>query len=305
MQTTPSPHQNGETMPRRTSLINALRLLSIFTLLAFQGEPQAAPPEVKAELSIVSGGSSSHFQGWPLVLFIDIRHSDGALAKLRGSNLTPITVSTSTGSWARLVKIVVKNPQGRVQRWPFQLTRTPGNDLVLDATHSGRLMVTLSASATAAIAPGTYRIRLWFDARTGTTETSWKGWATDGIELKFNGPPTSLTSEQKCEKGHASAGYHLAHGNSSQALAALDSALTEAPDEVLCLSARAELAASAGKTYEAIDFYQRAILAQSRLPSSEPRGDGVLGDACRALTNTLPPSERNPLVECGYRRSTP
>jgi hypothetical protein len=292
-------------MPRRTSLTNALRLLSIFALLTFQGEPQAAPPKVEAEFSIVSGSSSSHFQGWPLVLFIDIRHSDGALAKLRGSNLPPITVSTSTGSWARLVKIVVKNPQGRVQHWPFQLTKTPGNDLVLDATHSGRLMVTLSASATAAIAPGTYRIRLWFDARTGTTETSWKGWDTNEIELKINRAPTSLTPEQKCEKGHASAAYHLAHGNSSQALAALDSALTEAPDEVLCLSARAELAASAGKTYEAIDLYQRAILAQSRLPSSEPRGDGVLGDACRALTNTLPPSERNPLVECGYRRSTP
>ncbi len=290
----------------RPSFINNLVLLFLIsTLQLFQGVAQAETPRATADLSFVNGISDPLFRGWPLVVFIDVRHSQGALARITGDKITPITITTTARSWAHLVKLVVRNTQGVVQSWPFQLVRTPSNSLVLDASHSGRLMVTLSPSATAAIKQGKYRLRLWFDTRKETTEASWKGWATNEVELVISEAPTSLTPEQRCDMGHMFAGYHVAQGNSSQALAALDSALTEAPEEVLCLSARAELAVSMGKTYEAIDFYKRAILAQNALPSTEPRGDGVPGIECRALTNSLPPGERDPLVECGYRRSTP
>ncbi len=261
-------------------------------LLALIFCTSAAAPQPRAVLNVVSGSASAHYRGWPLVFSIALEHPDGARARYAGETVTPLNIAVPSGSWARLVKLVVRNAQGEVQSWPIQLVTSVGSSLTLDSNNSGRLSVILPGSATMNLSPGTYRLRLWVDTRTGATEASWKGVATDEMEIQLQGEPTVLSARQRCDKGYVSAMFHEAQGQLSQAISVLDTTLAGAPDEILCLAARAELAAMMGRTYEAIDFYKRA--------SAEDPG-GVLAASCQELTHTLPPNERDPLVSCGYK----
>lgn len=280
-------------------------LLSLALAVSWTGVARAADtPEPELSLGVVST-SAGLYRGWPLVLSIGVVHPDGVRARLAGESVTPISIEVPTGrKWSELVKLVVRNAQGQLQPWPFLLLTQVGTTLTLDAAQAGHLVVVLPPEATASLPAGQYSVRAWLDSREGSTFTSFKGWATSGAELVLQNEPATLTPELHCARGHVFSRYHRARGNTAQAVAVLDAALAQAPEDILCLTARGDMADSLGQTKQAIDFYHRAISARFKQTSAQAdnEGDsGVLFAACGALMSKLPAADRDPLSTCGYK----
>ncbi|WP_386968038.1 hypothetical protein [Archangium violaceum] len=264
-----------------------------------------AEPEPRVDIHVVGIYGTEHYRGQPIVLELTVFHPDAASARYSGEPLTPISIAVPTGGWTQLMKLVIRNAQGELQTWPFQVLTSVGSSLTLDATNSGRLTLVLPPTDTASLTPGQYSLRLWLDTRTGSTDAAWKGWAAKGVDIELKDEPPVLTAAQHCEKGYVLSHFHQAKGQMTQAVSALDAALVQAPEETRCLSSRAELARSMGQPYTAIDLYQRAIQKLSSVYDDEAgQGSSAIVSACQSVMSTLPATERRPWITCGYASCT-
>ncbi|NTX51516.1 hypothetical protein HUA74_40895 [Myxococcus sp. CA051A] len=267
----------------------------------FAQSPGAEGPDV--DLGLVAGGEGGTYRGWPIVTEISVAHPKAALAAAKGETVQPISVSVPSGRWTALVKLVVRNSQGEIQQWPYRLLTTVGPSLTLDTEQRGELTVVLSPEATATPAAGRYTMQVFLDSRNGTNDASWKGVASSQLEFELKEAPTTPSDTQTCQKGYVFSEYHKSLGQLTTAASMLDTALTQAPDELLCLVSRAELADQLGDNYGAIDHYHRAIEAKARLPQDADgeSGSGSLLHRCLGIVQKLPPSERHPLnIFCSY-----
>lgn len=282
----------------------ALALALPGVVLAQSGEVE--DPDVW--LGIIAGSSEGTYRGWPLMFEVSVVHPKASYAAVRGESVQPLSFAVPSGRWTKLVKLVIRNAQGELQQWPYRLLTAVGPSLTLDAERKGRLTVVLSPEATATLTPGNYTVEAFLDTRTGTTDMSWKGVSSAGLEFALTDAPVTPDAALACRRGYVFSEYQLALGNRAAAASALDIAITQAPDESLCLVARAELAEQSGDLHGAIDHYARALDADARLPQ-DPDGSGcgsslgALRERCLEVVKKLPASERHPLpIFCAYVR---
>ncbi|WP_342378353.1 tetratricopeptide repeat protein [Myxococcus stipitatus] len=263
----------------------------------------SGPEDPDVDLGIVTAGEGGTYRGWPIVIEISIAHPKADLAAIKGETVQPLVVAVPSGRWTTLVKLVIRNAQGDIQPWPYRLLTTVGSSLTLDVESRGGLTVVLSPEAMAVPTVGRYSVEVFLDSRNGTTAASWKGVSSSRLEFDLKDVPTTPSNGLACKKGYVFSEYHSALGQLSAASSALDTALAQAPDELVCLVERAELAERQGNTHDAIDFYQRAMEAKAQLPQ-EAGGEsssGSLLHRCLELVKKLPASERHPLgIFCAY-----
>ncbi|NPD29864.1 tetratricopeptide repeat protein [Corallococcus exiguus] len=275
-------------------------LLQVFLFcFALQGFTAQAQTVIEPELGIGVFGDPPNvtFRGSPLILQLYFGLPAGEVAAAGSATVQPVQLSVPSGKWTRLVKLSVKNQQGVLQSWPFQVLTPVGASIQIAPDSPKELLVILPPEATSLLATGTYKLKLLLDSRTGSTPGSWKGWAIDDTTLEILDPPQAPVPAEQCSQALILAAYHEQKNNTAQA----EAVLAQAPALVGCLAARAELATRTGNKKLAIDLYKQAITRQSQLrqPSDEP--STILERQCQLVMNSLPEAERDPLATCGYK----
>jgi hypothetical protein len=143
----------GMAAKARTLLLAAGLLLALAGG-AFGQSPDAATPDLF--FSINDQTQLNLPQGSPLVLLLEI--SNAAVGDLSG-NVVPVEVDSTSGNWASVFQVQVRDSSGNLQSWPLQLL-TPANStagaLLLTGSTQGKLIWVLSASNTAGLAVDSY-----------------------------------------------------------------------------------------------------------------------------------------------------
>ena len=221
-----------------------------------QGQANVAP-----KLSLTANGSiiAQAYQGSPLLLSATAYHPTRFSTK---TILTPLVINAQNGSWANTVQLALIDGTGTPQNWPIQLIAPPAGSLTLDQTTVGKLTWVVAPSATSAIAPGTYTAIATLDTTASAGNTGWNGITISyTVSIQISPLPSPLTADQQEEQATLLATYDHLLGNNTQAIADLDSFLTQNPNAIGALSLKGNFLEQMGQTADGLGAYDTAVAA--------------------------------------------
>lgn len=234
-----------------------------------QAHSQSSP--VAPDFSLAANGSAmaQSYQGWPLIFDATLSHPQRFA---RSTSITPLLINAQNGSWANTTQLQITDSNGVAQTWPIQLATVPPGDLSLDAFSHGRLIWLVAPSAASAISPGSYNVIGLLDTTKSASATGWNGTTTTfPITVQIGIPPSSPTIDQQEEQAELLAMYDSWLGNNSQALADINSFLSQQPNAIGSLALKGDLLDQMGQATDALAAYNQALsIYYTQNPDSIP-----------------------------------
>jgi MBG domain (YGX type) len=260
-------------IPERKSGCWSLLPILVFSVASVSAQtvPVAIQPE--ATLSVNDKTTPTSFQGWPLVVQVQVSHPDEFDSS---GNVAPILLSTSSGSWADSITVIVQDASGNAQTWPLSLVYRPSGPqgaISLGAEFEGKLLWTVSSTFSASLAAGTYKLVATLNTTSTATTGAFSGIVeSNPVMLTVASEPSTLSVPQEEEKFTVLAEYDLIQGNTGQALTDIQTLLTALPNDIAGLLAQGDLQVLQGQPQAALASYDQASLAffAAYPTSSEP-----------------------------------
>jgi len=267
-----------------TGLLAALELLSGSDADAQTTTPAIPAPILTLSVNQPSGGAS--FNGWPLVIQVDLYHPDFAVDD---AAVTPIPLNLSSGSWADAVSITVTDNAGTQVSWPLhQVLRPTGTDasITLDAETSGHLVWWVSPADTAGLTAGSFQIAAVLDTSTVTDPTVFQGQSYSApVTVTMGAEPSVLMPDQMESKYLLAVFYDTLAGNSAQAMTDVSTLLASQPQNIRGLMAKGELLEASGDAGNALSSYDTAVDAFYEVTPNPPEPPVELLEQSASLRN--------------------
>ena len=217
-------------------------------------------PIVTLSVNGPSGGAS--YNGWPLVIQVDLYHPDFAIDD---AAVTPIPLSLSSGSWADAVSLSVTDSTGAQVNWPLhQVLRPTGADasITLDAQRSGHLAWWVAPADTAGLPAGSFQIAAVMDTSKVTDPTVFQGQSySTPVTITIGAEPSVLVPAQTESKYLLAAFYDTLAGSNVQAMTDVSTLLASQPQNIRGLMAKGELLEASGDAANALASYETAVKA--------------------------------------------
>ena len=221
------------------------------------------PPAPEVGLDVNTQIDAVVARGWPLIIRASVTSVDGQ----------PVNISLKSGSWTQALHLSITNQAGAALNWPVQLVPAAAPALSLSGIGNGRAFWLVSPSDTTAIADGTYNLSVTLDTTSTAASGSWAGsLKSNRATVQFEDEPASLTPTDVSHKYMAIAAYSRLHGDTQDALTALDTWMKLQPDDLEGYEEKGDLLAAAGDYAHALVLYQTALqkFAASNPDPQEP-----------------------------------
>jgi hypothetical protein len=222
---------------------------------------QTTQPTVLPRLTLSANNSlfPQAFQGAPLILTGSIYHPGVVSTDTSG---TPILINPQNGSWTNTIQLLVTDNAGATQSWPARLVTTATGSLLLDPTNTSTLTWVVSPTATSGITAGTYTVFAVLDTTASAGTTGWKGTSNSHpVSIQVTALPSAPSSNQREQQAELLATYDHLTGNDSQAVADLNTFLTQQPNNIGAMKLKGDILAASGQLTEALDAYDGAVAA--------------------------------------------
>jgi hypothetical protein len=267
------------------TLLLAAGLLLALAGGAFGQSPDAATPDLF--FSINDQTQLNLPQGSPLVLLLEI--SNAAVGDLSG-NVVPVEVDSTSGNWASVFQVQVRDSSGNLQSWPLQLL-TPANStagaLLLTGSTQGKLIWVLSASNTAGLAVDSYELLGVLDNTGAPANGTFVGLVSSNpVLLTITAASGSLSASDQEAQAFSQVYYNAALGNPTQAFATLNSFLIAQPGNLHALTAKGDLQLNMGQYADARKTYN-GILSSSPDTATTPEPPVMVLDGRNRATAKL------------------
>ncbi len=249
----------------------SIALLAAAPLIGVSGpcSPTAAPSAAAALLDPeVSGGAEGPegtvaYRGSALFLSALLIHPDWP-AQSAASNPIPVAHPID---WSLLVRFEVTDDAGAPVSWPTVAVRAGARSLSLDHDATGMALAYVAPADTAALPPGTYRVRAVLDATAVTQAGSYHGMvASAAARLELRDPIAQPTALEDEALAIFDARYRILLGDTNAARAGLTSLLARQPSSLLALTLISDLDRYEGDLDQAAERIGDAIAAWSALP---------------------------------------
>ena len=243
-------------------LTGALILFGLWGTTNVLAQTTATIPAPVLVLSVNEPAGASSFNGWPLVIQVDLYNPNFTT---NDAPVTPIPLSTSSGSWADAVSITVTDSTGTQVQWPLhQVLRPTGADaaITLDAETSGHLAWWVAPVDTTGLPAGTFQIAALLDTTTVTDPTMFQGQSySSAVTLTLGAEPSVLLPAQFESKYLMATFYDVLAGNNAQAMTDVNTLLGAQPQNLRGLVAKGQLLEATGDATNALASYDSAVTA--------------------------------------------
>ena len=214
--------------PRSTSAplrLTVALLIALLTALAGarSAAAQEAPPVVLAA-SVDGSADAQVVQGRPALVVAGLVHRQAFRPDAR-----PVAVAPAGGGWGAAFRLDVADAQGASVPWPFEVAAAPPGAVQVTGDAGAQWAWALPSDATAALAPGTYTLRLVLD---GTALGAAGAVTAAPIRLTVEAAPSAPTAEDRAAHAIRVAEVAAARGDAAGALAALEALVAEQPFHV-------------------------------------------------------------------------
>jgi len=220
----------------------------------------AAIPAPTVTLSVNGPSGGTSYNGWPLVIQVDLYHPDFAADD---TAVTPIPLTLNSGSWADAVRLTVTDSTGAQVNWPLhQVLRPTGADasITLDAQRSGHLAWWVAPADTAGLPAGSFQIAAVLDTSAVTDPTLFQGQSYSvPVTVAMGAEPSVLLPDQTESKYLLAAFYDTLAGSNTQAMTDVNTLLTSQPQNIRGLMAKGQLLEASGDAANALASYEMAV----------------------------------------------
>ena len=246
---------------RESRSLFSTSLLACFLFVSLAANAQTAQlpsgPVPELTLSANNGFTPTLFQGWPIVLELQINPPDQFVPN---GNVDPVVLSTSGGNWTDAVQITVLDPSAAPQNWPLTLVPPAGGQTSASLASGvvARLFWTLSPSTSTGLPAGVYQVVATLDTTTTATTGSFKGRIQTSVTITVASEPSPLPRALEQEKFTILAAYDVLLGNNAQALADINTLLTNQPNNTDAMVEQGDLLMAQGQLASAIASYDQA-----------------------------------------------
>ncbi len=223
-----------------------------------QSEPNTNPGP-KLTLAVNDSMESEGFRGAPFFVELGLFHPG---LYRSGAAREPLLVASKEGLWTAAVRLKVQNEKGEQVAWPWQLASPPSGTLKLGVESPQRLVWWLTPEVTTAIAEGRYKLTAELETGDTTVAGAWRGLVvSQSASILVRAAPTPLSAAQQSVKYQNLVRYQLLRGDRKEAFRQVDEWLKAQPDNPRGFEWRGDLLAQDGKTKEALEQYNNALLA--------------------------------------------
>jgi MBG domain (YGX type) len=272
--------------------------IGVVLFLSMSAPSAIAQSAIAPNLSLTANGftQATVYQGAPLILSSTVYHPNEFATD---AVVAPLAINMQNGSWANAVRLQIVSSAGIQQTWPVQLLSPPTGSLTLDAVNTGTLTWVVAPSATAGIAPGSYLATATLDTTASAGTTGWNGVTNSYVISILIAPaPAAMTADQQEEQATLSALYDHLLGNNTQAIADLDSFVSQNPGSIRAQALKGDYLEQNGQFTDALSAYDEAVGAfYDANPTGAPEAPEALLDGQGRL--------RSELLSQTHQRGTP
>ena len=236
---------------KRTFIYSIAILYAAISLLLAQNTNQTID---KPELNLSISDGYELFIGWPMVIEVNVYHSEFA------SNSTAFNITAKADDWTDRFKLLVKDSTGKAIIWPFELSPAGAKELLLDSNTIAGVVWVLSPENCINLKEGIYKISAILDTSDAASINSWKGKvSSEEISINIKAEPTTLNSQVKKLKSISLLKYYIAKKDNKNALMILDETLKNNPNDIRALAVKGYVLNELGEQVEAIKIINKAL----------------------------------------------